>query len=25
VLAPSLVYLFRVFKREPADAMGVEH
>jgi cytochrome d ubiquinol oxidase subunit II len=25
VLAPSLVYLFRVFKREPADAMGVGH
>jgi cytochrome bd ubiquinol oxidase subunit II len=25
VLAPSLVYLFRVFKRGPADAMGAGH
>jgi cytochrome bd ubiquinol oxidase subunit II len=25
VLAPSLIYLFRVFKRGPADGVGVEH
>jgi cytochrome d ubiquinol oxidase subunit II len=25
VLAPSLIYLFRVFKRGPADGMGAEH
>jgi cytochrome d ubiquinol oxidase subunit II len=25
VLAPSLIYLFRVFKREPADGVGIGH
>jgi len=25
VLAPSLIYLFRVFKSGPADGMGAEH